>query len=189
MSGKKSLFVAMAMTLSISGSATYAAGTGVSYQQMADSLHAVLDADRSVYTKLIVNRLQNDEKVITASEHWKDDKALLLPAQMFRAGAEAAAQKNPGFSYSLQSLWAVNKQNSPKTAAEKEGLTAVAATPDKPFYKEEKLGDTTYFTAVYPDRAISKACVSCHNDHRDSPRKDFKLNDVMGGIVIRIPMK
>jgi hypothetical protein len=30
--------------------------------------------------------------------------------------------------------------------------------------------------------------VSCHNQHKDSPRKDFKLNDVMGGVVIRIPI-
>ena len=25
------------------------------------------------------------------------------------------------------------------------------------------------------------------NFHKDSPRKDFKLGDVMGGIVIRVP--
>jgi hypothetical protein len=162
---------------------------GVSYQRMADALHTVLEADRTAYTKLVVHRLQNEEKVIEASEHWKDDKALLLPAQMFRAGAEAVAKKNAGFSYSLLSLWPINKQNAAKTAAEKAGLKALATTPDKPFYKEEKLGNKNYFTAVYADRAISKACVSCHNDHRDSPRKDFKLNEVMGGVVIRIPIE
>jgi hypothetical protein len=31
--------------------------------------------------------------------------------------------------------------------------------------------------------------VSCHNAHKDSPRTDFKLNDVMGGVVLRIPMQ
>jgi hypothetical protein len=82
----------------------------------------------------------------------------------------------------------VNKQNAAKTPAEKEGLKAIATAPDKPFYKEEKLGPKTYFTAVYADKAVSKACVSCHNEHRDSPRTDFKLNDVMGGVVIRIPI-
>jgi len=162
---------------------------GVTYQRMADALHTVLEADRTVYTKMVVHRLQNEEKVIKASEHWQDDKALLLPAQMFRAGAEAVAKKNAGFSYSLLSLWPVNKQNAAKTPAEKEGLKAIAATPDKPFYKEEKLGAKTYFTAVYADKAVSKACVSCHNEHRDSPRTDFKLNEVMGGVVIRIPIE
>ena len=36
--------------------------------------------------------------------------------------------------------------------------------------------------------AVAQACVSCHNSHNDSPRKDFKLKDVMGGVVIRIPI-
>ena len=165
------------------------AADGVSYQQMADALHAVMEADRTVYTRVVVNRLQNEEKVITASEHWQDDKALPLPAQMFRFGAEMVAERNAGFSYSLLSEWAVNKQNLPRTPVETEGLKAVAADPTKPFYKEETLGGTSYFTAVYPDKAISQACVSCHNGHKDSPRTDFKLNDVMGGVVLRIPMQ
>jgi hypothetical protein len=169
--------------------ASAAAAEGVSYKKMADALFAVMESDRTVYTRMVVNRLQNEEKVIKASEHWKDDKALPLPAQMFRFGAEMVAEKNAGFTYSLLSLWPVNKQNAPRTPAEKEGLEAVAKNPKQPFYKEETLGKTKYFTAVYPDRAISPACVSCHNEHRDSPRTDFKIGDVMGGVVIRIPME
>jgi cytochrome c553 len=161
----------------------------VSYKEMADALHAVMESDRTVYTRMVVNRLQNEEKVIKASEHFKDDKALPLPAQMFRFGSEMVAEKKMGFSYSLLSLWPINKQNAPKTAAEKEGLEAVAKDPSKAFYKEETLGKTKYYTAVYADRAVSPACVSCHNDHKDTPKKDFKLGQTMGGVVIRIPMK
>ena len=47
-------------------------------------------------------------------------------------------------------------------------------------------GDATYFTAVYPDKAIAPACVQCHNQHASSPRHDFALGDVMGGVVVRI---
>lgn len=160
----------------------------ISPQEMSDALHAVMEADRTVYTKLVVNRLQNEEKIITASEHWQDDKALPLPAQMFRFGAEAVAKKTSGFSYSLLSLWPVNKQNGPKTAAEKEGLEYVATHPDENFYKTEELGGKKYFTAVYPDKAVAQACIACHNAHKDSPRTDFKLGDTMGGVVIRIPV-
>ena len=55
-----------------------------------------------------VNRLQDEEAVILASEHWRDDKALPLPAQMFRMGAELAAEKTDGFRYALLSKWPVN---------------------------------------------------------------------------------
>ena len=79
-------------------------------KQMADWLHLVMSTDRAVYTKKIVNRLVKKEKVIKASEHFEDDKALVLPAQMFRFGAETVAKKTDAFSYSLQSLWPINKQ-------------------------------------------------------------------------------
>ncbi|MGH8616889.1 MAG: Tll0287-like domain-containing protein [Burkholderiales bacterium] len=182
-SGFASAVAVLAITMSAGAQAQ------VTYQQMADGMHAVMEADRTVYTRVIVNRLQNEEKVIKASEHWKDEKALVLPAQMFRYGAEMVTEKKMGFFYSLQSLWPVNKQNAPKTAVEKEGLEAVAKNPDKPFYKEETLGKIKYFTAIYADRAVAQACITCHNGHKDSPRTDFKMGEAMGGVVLRIPMK
>ena len=29
---------------------------------------------------------------------------------------------------------------------------------------------------------------ACHNNHKDSPRTDLEVGDVMGGIVIRFPV-
>jgi hypothetical protein len=159
----------------------------ISPQQMADALHAVMESDRTVYTKNVVNRLQNEENVIKASEHWKDEKALPLPAQMFRMGAEMVTTKNVGFTYALLSEWPVNKQNAPKTDVEKDGLGFIAKNLDKNFYSDEDLGGQKYFTAIYADKAVVPACVKCHNEHKDSPRSDFKLGEVMGGVVIRIP--
>jgi hypothetical protein len=36
---------------------------------------------------------------------------------------------------------------------------------------------------------VAPACVSCHNEHKDTPKKDFKIGQAMGGVVLRIPMK
>lgn len=178
----------LAVGTGVSGCAEKA--TGITPQQMTDALHAVMESDRTVYTKNVVNRLQNKEKVIKASEHWEDDKALPLPAQMFRMGSEMVATKNAGFTYSLLSKWPVNKQNKAGTELEGKGLDFVADPKNKgkAFYGEEKLGDKTYFTAVYADTAVVEACITCHNGHKDSPRRDFQLGDVMGGVVIRVPL-
>ena len=157
-------------------------------RQMADWLHLVMSSDRTVYTRLIVNRLQNKEKVIKASEHFEDDKALVLPAQMFRFGAEMVGEETDDFSYSLLSLWPVNKQNAPRSDVEKVGLQYIVDNKGENYYATEELGGQEYFTAVYPDMAVAPACTTCHNDHKDSPRTDFKLGDVMGGVVIRIPI-
>lgn len=158
-------------------------------KQLTDWLHLVLSTDRAVYTKKIVNRLVKKEKVITASEHFEDDKALVLPAQMFRFGAETVAKKTDEFSYSLQSLWPINKQNAPRTEVEKAGLAFIAENKGKNYYAMEELGGVNYFTAIYADTAVAPVCASCHNGHKDTPKSDFKLGDVMGGVVIRVPVK
>jgi hypothetical protein len=161
---------------------------GIDPQTFADSLFAVMSSDRAVYTQKVVNRLQNDEKVIKATEHFEDDKTLPLPAQMFRFGSEMVAEKTDKFSYQLLSLWPINKQNAPTTDTEKKGLEFIAANPGENFYADEELGGKKYFTAVYADKAVAPACVTCHNDHKDTPRTDFKIGDTMGGVVIRIPV-
>jgi hypothetical protein len=196
MKSRKTISAIAAVMVSIAGAsiATAAEEAMVSVKSMADALHLVMDSDRAVYTKTIVNRLVKKEKVIKASEHFEDDKALALPAQMFRFGSEMAMKRaekldDVNFSYTLQSMWPINKQNAPKTDAEKEGLKFVAENKGKNYYTTETLGGQKYFTAVYADTGVAPVCVSCHNKHPDTPKKDFKLGDVMGGVVIRIPVE
>lgn len=198
MFSKKSTAAGIVLVLGIAtGMQTIASDSGdqlVSVKAMADALHIVMDSDRTVYTKKIVNRLVKKDKVIKASEHFEDDQALALPAQMFRFGAELAAKradKNPdvNFSYSLQSLWPVNSQNAPQTKAEKEGLQYIVDNKGKNYYTTEELGGKKYFTAIYPDMGVAPVCVECHNKHPDTPKTDFKIGDVMGGVVIRIPVE
>jgi len=197
MSMKSKLLIGASLVTSVAGVGTAIASDfdkpTISAKTMADALHLVMDSDRAIYTKKIVNRLVKKEKVIKASEHFEDDKALVLPAQMFRFGSELVtkrAKKLPDvdFSYSLQSLWPINKQNAPKTPVEKKGLKFIADNKGKNFYGTETLGGKKYFTAIYPDIGVAPVCISCHNDHKDTPKTDFKIGDVMGGVVIRIPM-
>lgn len=170
--------------------ATESVSNGIAPKLYTDSLFAVMKADRTNYTKLVVQRLgPNGSGVVKPDEHWEDlDNGTLLPAQMFRAGSEAVAEMTDEFTYSLQSIWPIGKQNGPKTPMEKEGLEYIAANPGENFYGEEELGGVTYYTAVYPDVAVSPACTTCHNEHKDSPKTDFKLGEVMGGVVIRVPL-
>ena len=162
---------------------------GVSPSKMADALFAIMSADRTVYSNEVVYRLQDVEEVIKASEHWDSQKALPLPAQMFRMSAGLVAKQTDAFSFALLSKWPLNKESGPKTEVEVAGLDSVAKNPSKPFYGRETVGDVEYFTAVYADVAVSPSCVTCHNAHEDSPRTDFKAGDVMGGVVIRIPLR
>lgn len=171
---------------------------GYPAEQVAEALYQVLKSDRKVYAQKIVNRLVNKEDVIKAHEEWESEKALLLPAQFFREGAEevdSISDKAIDFTYSLQSVWPLNYENAKKkTPKVQEGLEAVSdpenALYGKKWTGEEEIAGTKYFVGIYPDRAVAPACWECHNDHdnRKPEYPEFKKNDVMGGIVIRIPM-
>ena len=165
---------------------------GISPQKFADAVHAVMMADRTIYAQKIVNRLKEQKAPISPSEYWEDEEHTIpLPAQMFRMGAELVNQ-NPeaGFTYALKSQWPLNPQNKAE-GLEIEGLKYIAEHPEENFYQEEEIAGEKYFTAVYPDKAVAKACWDCHNNHanRGEDYPEFKDGDVMGGVVVRIPLK
>ena len=90
--------------------------------------------------------------------------------------------------YKLIGLWPINRQNGSKTQSELKGLTETLQNPDRPYTEVVMNGPDAYLQAIYADRAVSQACIGCHNAHPDSPRHDFKQNDVMGAIMITVPL-
>ena len=146
-------------------------------QEMADALHAVIAADREVYARYF------DAAAGNAMTN------LPVPAHLLRQASEAVQTKGAEFHYVLRSLWPINPKNAPETATEKAGLQFVLEHPDSTYYSEESLGGRRYFTAVYPDKASVPSCVNCHNANPASPRKDFKAGEIMGGLVVRVPLE
>ena len=158
----------------------------ISAEVAAGYVHSILAADRTVYAKHIVNRLQN-KNIIYASENWWEENTLLLPAQFLLNSAELIKNSGLDLDIRLISLWPINKFNKPANEIERKGLIAVADNPRKPFIHTIKKGDKRYIQAIYPDMAVTQACVSCHNAHSRSPKHNFKLHDVIGGIVVTMP--
>jgi len=161
---------------------------GIPPETVADYIHAVIEADRTFYTIHVVERLQK-EGGATAAENWRGKKNVLpLPAQFLMEASDLASKTGTKVRYRLISLWPINPQNSPDGESEKHGLEAVRLHPEQSSTSTVKVGNQTYFQAIYADRAVSQACVGCHNTHPRSPKKDFKMGDVMGGLVIELPL-
>jgi hypothetical protein len=158
----------------------------VPLETVVDYIHAVLEADRTFYTVHVVERMQR-RGVIEASENWRSVSALPLPAQFFQESSSLAALTGVKVRYRLIGLYPINKQSGPSTEFERTALEAVMAHPDQPFKGMIREGGSRYFQAVYADHAVSPICVSCHNAHPSSVKRDYKLNDVLGGVVITIP--
>ncbi len=159
----------------------------VTPEMMADALFIAASSALAVYSNEVVYRLQDVAGVIRASEQWpvEHDK-LPLPAQMFRMTSERAAKQSDRFSFALMSKWPIRKANLPSNEVENTGLERVLANPTTPFYGRETIDGNKQLTAVYASVAVSPACARCHNNHPESPRRDFKDGDVMGGVVVRI---
>jgi len=161
---------------------------GIPPEKVADYVHAVLEADRTIYTATIVNRMQ-EKGIVSAAEHWEQDNALPLPAQFLQHSGRLVAEGGRGIRYRLIGLSPIYQRNAPATDFERKALETLRRQPDRPVTGMVASGKKQYFQAIYPDRAVSPACVACHNSHPLSPKQDFKLNDVMGGIAITIPLE
>jgi hypothetical protein len=161
---------------------------GISPEKVADYVHAVLEADRTIYTTQVVNRMQ-EKGIVRAAEHWEQENALPLPAQFLQHSGRLVAESGRGIRYRLIGLSPIYQRNAPATDFERRALEALRRQPDRPVTGIVSSGKKQYFQAIYADRAVSAACVNCHNSHHLSPKRDFKLNDVMGGIAITIPLE
>lgn len=162
-------------------------GGGISPKVVADYIHAVIQADRTLYTTHVVERMQ-DSGIVMATEGWKKRSGLPLPAQMLQLSGLKAEQDVPGLKYRLASLWPIYERNGPTTEFERKGLEAVEKDPTMPYTGIITRGEKRYFKAIYADLAVSKACVTCHNGHILSAKRDRKVGDVMGGVIISFPV-
>jgi len=162
--------------------------SGVPPEEVANFIHAVIEADRTLYTTHVVERMQ-DNGVVIASQHWKKRGQLPLPAQMLMLGGMSVEEQGSGLKYRLASLWPIREENGPADDFEKAGLKVVAEDPSEVYAGTIKRGDLQYFQAIYADKAVSSACVNCHNTHLLSPKRDFKLGDVIGALIISFPLK
>ena len=161
--------------------------SGVPPEVVADYIHAIIEADRTLYSTHVVNRMQEQGKAM-ASELWKKRGQLPLPAQMLKLAGQEVEAKGMGLKYRLASLWPIREENRYANDFERTGLEVVVGDPSEVYAAIITRGNLKYFKAIYADKAVSQACVNCHNAHPLSPKRNFKLGSVMGGIIISFPV-
>ena len=181
-----------------SGGGSAQASEGVPPELVVDYIHTALAADRTAYTKHVVNRakvLEGKEKEkgvleIEATEGWQQTDGIPLPAQMFRLGSEIASEDG-AFTYNLISPWNINDSQAPKNEFEQIAMEKVIETGE-PYKDYQEIAGQKYFSGLYPDKAVAEACVTCHNTHpihlERYPDKQFEMGEVMGGIMINLPL-
>jgi Protein of unknown function (DUF3365) len=156
-------------------------------ETVVEYVHSVVQADRTFYTTEVVERMQM-RGIVVASENWRETSRLPLPAQFLMEAGRLLAQEQSGLRFRLISNWAINKKNRPSTEFERTGLVEILVNPDRPYTGVTTEGGTPVFQALFADKAVSQTCIGCHNAHPGSPKRDFKARDVMGGMVLTLPL-
>lgn len=189
MNAATSLTVILAIILVVFPGTGCAADTlGIPPATVADYIYAIIDNHRAFYTAHVVERLE-EQGGVKADGAWRTQKNTLpLPVQFVTETSGRFSSKFAGLRYRLVSLWPINPRNRPHDQPDRSSLEALAARPERPVTRTVTIGNQTYFHAVYADRAVSQACVACHNTHPNSPKKDFQVGDIMGGLVIEFPL-
>ena len=79
------------------------------------------------------------------------------------------------------------RNGGPQDEFEKEALARLAAQPDQPVIHFQSLSGAPVIRFAKADR-MRAACVSCHNTHPLSPKKDWKVGDVRGVLEVTRPL-
>lgn len=184
-----SITIASLIALSCLPARAYAADVpSVPPETVADYIHAVVQSHRAFYTGHVVELLE-EQGVAKAGGEWSTQKKTIpLPVQVVNETSQMFSTKFSGLRYQLISLWPINRKNSPRDQIDKSSLEALGTRPERPVTRTVKINDQMYFHAIYPDVAMSQSCVACHNSHPNSPKKDFQVGDIMGGLVIEFPL-
>ena len=161
---------------------------GIPPEVVAEYVYAIVQADRHLYATHVVERMQ-ELGVTVATEAWKQQGTLPLPIQMLMMAGQQIEGQGTKLRIRLSSLSPINKGNGPADDFERVGLAQVLKDPQKPYTGVVTQGERRMFKAIYADRAVTKACVDCHNDHDSTHKGRLKLYDVMGGIVISFPSR
>ena len=153
----------------------------------AESVVAQMLATREVYTKDVVGKLQGDDVPVGFDPDFANNRGFApLPATMVHL-ISAEVNKRGLFTIDLISPWAINPAKLPGSAWELESVEALVKDPVTPQSRIDSVGGgrLQYMAA---DFASAQACVICHNAHPDSPKQDYQLGDMMGALVVTVPL-
>ena len=131
---------------------------------------------RELYTKSIVE--PGLKAGLKFDERWQEAAvdAGPLPALFLRETAKSLAKGSVRLGLFLGSDSPINKANQ---------FSGPQADAFRQMQRDRLprhffMDDVKAHTAMFPDVAVAKACVDCHNRHVDTPKRDWKVGDLMG---------
>ncbi len=144
--------------------------------------------DRKQYTKNVIGKLKKEVPAVHPNKDYTViNGGIPLPATFVQEVSSSINEKGV-YSYDLLSKWNIYKEKGLSTDFEREAFDYLYSNKGKIFSRFMVHNGLYTLRYATPDIASAEACVRCHNNHEDSPKNDFKLGDVMGILVVNIPI-
>ncbi len=144
---------------------------------------------REYYTNRVVAPART-RQVEATPDYAAKPGAIPLPATMVHELNDALNQKE-GYTVRLYSKFPFPQRQNGATrdGFEDEALAFLGNNPTAEFWRQEDYQGVPAVRYVRADVMVAQACVNCHNSHPDSPKKDWRLGDVRGGLELVIPIE
>ena len=159
-----------------------------SAEQIAAVAGNQIVCDRIAYTTQVVGKLKQEWPDFKADANYKTvSGAIPLPATFVRIVSESL-DESAGYRFDLLSKFNINPEKGLRDGFESSAWDKLAVKPEEPVVEYLPEGSGLSLRYAIADLASADACVTCHNAHTDSPKKDFVLNELMGILVINVPV-
>ncbi len=153
----------------------------------ASLLSRKIAAERQFYASTIVKRALDAGMEVTNSYHEREN-AIPLPATFTKEISGLLGAEN-GINIKINSLNPINPANGPVDDFQKNALERFSMGSEASHYSFSTVDGRQVVRYMIPDIATSQVCVDCHNANPSSPKKDYRIGDVMGGLEIVVPIE
>ncbi len=158
---------------------------------IVDSTQVVdyLKTFRSYYNESIVSKIAEKNNIKVDYNHELSSDTIPLPATVIHNLSDRLT-KNQDIKINFFSDYPFpNRANRVLDEFQKNSIEYLRKNPNEFYTKEDIVNGKRVFRVAYSDVMISQKCLNCHNNRVDSPKNDWKLNDVRGVLEVVTPIK
>ncbi|VAV85242.1 hypothetical protein MNBD_DELTA01-1748 [hydrothermal vent metagenome] len=144
--------------------------------------------DRAKYTQGVIAKLKKELPGFKPARDWSSLKGGVPLPSTFVQEVSEKINKTGVYRYDLLSRWNINTEKGLESKFENDAFDFLIQQKNQPYFRFMEYDNKFVLRYATADVAGSQACVSCHNAHPGSAKRDFRLGDVMGSLIVTIPI-
>ena len=156
----------------------------------AELYSVALTQFRTLYTSEVVNRARK-QGLDATHDYASRNNTIPLPATLSMLLGKEIGKHASGAKARLHSPypfpWRKKAKKIQTNDFDKKAWNFLSVNPRKPYYQFDNLGGKKVLRYATAD-IMRTECISCHNSHPDSPKRDWKVGDVRGVLEITLPL-